>query len=138
MSICLVGAFMGCAASGIVADKYGRRRAFQLSTIPLITGALFRYLIFFTGVFLGQIHFRLLCFVVLHSSNRTCQSCIDLCDFLLFAVLLSFNVPAMLVGRFLVGAGLGLSGPLTSLYISEVCIYFLFCFMLHEIFVCMF
>lgn len=76
VSICLIGAFMGCAASGIVADKYGRRRAFQLSTIPLITGAL--------------------------------------------SSALAFNVPAMLLGRFLVGAGLGLSGPVTSLYISEV------------------
>jgi hypothetical protein len=42
VSICLVGAFMGCAASGIVADKYGRRRAFQLSSVPMICGALFR------------------------------------------------------------------------------------------------
>jgi MFS family permease len=77
VSICLVGAFMGCAASGMVADKYGRRRAFQLSSVPMICGAAFSAL--------------------------------------------ALNVPCMLLGRFLVGVGLGLSGPVTALYISEVC-----------------
>lgn len=43
---------------------------------------------------------------------------------LLICSALAFNVPAMLVGRFLVGAGLGLSGPVTSLYISEVHTFF--------------
>lgn len=42
MSICLVGAFIGCALGGSVADKYGRRRAFQLSTIPMICGSIAR------------------------------------------------------------------------------------------------
>ncbi|KAG0559413.1 hypothetical protein KC19_10G102600 [Ceratodon purpureus] len=76
VSVCLVGAFWGCALSGSVADKYGRRRAFQLSSIPMICGSLFSAL--------------------------------------------SLNIPTMLLGRFLVGAGLGLSGPVASLYISEV------------------
>lgn len=33
------------------------------------------------------------------------------------------SVGAMLIGRFLVGAGLGLSGPVTALYVSEVYIF---------------
>lgn len=45
MSICLVGAFLGCAVSGSLADKYGRRRAFQLSTVPMIVGAVVRFVI---------------------------------------------------------------------------------------------
>lgn len=76
VSICLVGAFIGCALGGSVADKYGRRRAFQLSTIPMICGSI--------------------------------------------ASALSPNVFSMLLGRFLVGTGLGLSGPVASLYISEI------------------
>jgi MFS family permease len=45
VSICLVGAFLGCAVSGSLADKYGRRRAFQLSTVPMIVGAVVRFVI---------------------------------------------------------------------------------------------
>ncbi|XP_037458189.1 probable plastidic glucose transporter 2 isoform X3 [Triticum dicoccoides] len=39
VSICLGGAFVGCLFSGSVADGIGRRRAFQLSTLPMIVGA---------------------------------------------------------------------------------------------------
>ncbi|KAM0866872.1 hypothetical protein ACQ4PT_042359 [Festuca glaucescens] len=39
VSICLGGAFLGCLFSGSVADGIGRRRAFQLSALPMIIGA---------------------------------------------------------------------------------------------------
>uniref|UniRef100_A0A453T6K6 Major facilitator superfamily (MFS) profile domain-containing protein n=1 Tax=Aegilops tauschii subsp. strangulata TaxID=200361 RepID=A0A453T6K6_AEGTS len=42
VSICLGGAFVGCLFSGSVADGIGRRRAFQLSTLPMIVGAALR------------------------------------------------------------------------------------------------
>ncbi|KAE8815004.1 MATE efflux family protein DTX1 [Hordeum vulgare] len=39
VSICLGGAFFACLFSGSVADGIGRRRAFQLSALPMIMGA---------------------------------------------------------------------------------------------------
>jgi MFS family permease len=45
VSICLGGAFLGCLFSGSVADGIGRRRAFQLSALPMIVGAAVRYII---------------------------------------------------------------------------------------------
>ena len=42
VSICLGGAFIGCLFSGSVADGIGRRRAFQLSALPMIIGAAIR------------------------------------------------------------------------------------------------
>ncbi|KAI5022069.1 hypothetical protein ZWY2020_058799 [Hordeum vulgare] len=39
VSICLGGAFVACLFSGSVADGIGRRRAFQLSALPMIMGA---------------------------------------------------------------------------------------------------
>ncbi|XP_058109566.1 probable plastidic glucose transporter 2 isoform X2 [Magnolia sinica] len=39
VSICLGGAFVGCLLSGWIADGIGRRRAFQLSALPMIIGA---------------------------------------------------------------------------------------------------
>lgn len=42
MSTCLGGAFAGCAFSGSIADGFGRRRAFQLSGLPMILGAVMR------------------------------------------------------------------------------------------------
>ncbi|KAE8800336.1 putative plastidic glucose transporter 3 [Hordeum vulgare] len=39
VSICLGRAFVGCLFSGSVADGIGRRRAFQLSALPMIMGA---------------------------------------------------------------------------------------------------
>jgi MFS family permease len=46
VSICLGGAFLGCLFSGSVADGIGRRRAFQLSALPMIVGAAVRYIIY--------------------------------------------------------------------------------------------
>lgn len=43
VSVCLFAAFFGCAVSGVVADSIGRRRSFQLSTIPMILGACARF-----------------------------------------------------------------------------------------------
>jgi MFS family permease len=42
VSICLGGAFVGCLFSGSIADGIGRRRAFQLSALPMIIGAAVR------------------------------------------------------------------------------------------------
>ncbi|CAL0322177.1 unnamed protein product [Lupinus luteus] len=39
VSICLGGALIGCLLSGWIADGVGRRRAFQLSALPMIIGA---------------------------------------------------------------------------------------------------
>ncbi|MCO5581659.1 hypothetical protein L7F22_035548 [Adiantum nelumboides] len=76
VSICLFGAFFGCAASGVLADSIGRRRAFQLSTIPMFLGS--------------------------------CASA------------LAPDLRMMIVGRLLVGLGLGISGPVTALYVTEI------------------
>ncbi|WOL02185.1 putative plastidic glucose transporter 2 isoform X1 [Canna indica] len=39
VSMCLGGALIGCLFSGSIADGIGRRRAFQLSALPMIFGA---------------------------------------------------------------------------------------------------
>lgn len=76
VSMCLGGAFIGCMLSGWIADGIGRRRAFQLSALPMIIGA---------------------------SMSATTK-----------------NLEGMLLGRFLVGTGMGLGPPVTSLYVTEV------------------
>eukprot|EP00250_Pteridium_aquilinum_P004433 c14644_g1_i1 orf=99-1547(+) len=76
VSICLVGGMLGCILSGTVADDLGRRRAAQLSTIPVIIGG---------------------CFSAVATSLKL-----------------------MIVGRFLVGLGLGMGASATSLYITEI------------------
>lgn len=76
VSALLVGAFVGCSFSGSVAERYGRKRSFQLSAMPLIVGAI------------------------------------------LSAI--APNLWVILGGRFLVGFGLGVAGPVTSLYVSEI------------------
>jgi MFS family permease len=43
VSTCLGGAFIGSLLSGWIADGVGRRRAFQLSALPMIVGASMRY-----------------------------------------------------------------------------------------------
>ncbi|KAG8070504.1 hypothetical protein GUJ93_ZPchr0006g43874 [Zizania palustris] len=76
VSICLGGAFVGCLFSGSIADGIGRRRAFQLSALPMIVGAAISAL--------------------------------------------TNSLEGMLLGRFLVGTGMGLGPPIASLYITEV------------------
>ncbi|KAL3699632.1 hypothetical protein R1sor_017654 [Riccia sorocarpa] len=76
VSSCLIGAFAGSTTCGTVADKYGRRRALQLSVIPMILGS------------------------ILSAIAPT--------------------LPVMLLGRLLVGMGLGVAGPVASLYVSEI------------------
>ncbi|KAH7295706.1 hypothetical protein KP509_27G061700 [Ceratopteris richardii] len=76
VSTCLFGAFFGCATSGSIADTFGRRRAFQLSTVPMLLGA-----------------------------------CISAS---------ASNLNSMILGRLLVGVGLGISGPVTALYVTEI------------------
>ncbi|KAL0910386.1 hypothetical protein M5K25_021363 [Dendrobium thyrsiflorum] len=76
VSICLGGALVGCLFSGWIADGIGRRRAFQLSALPMIIGA------------------------CLSASTG--------------------NLQTMLLGRFLVGTGMGLGPPVAALYVTEV------------------
>jgi hypothetical protein len=42
VSVTLASAFLGCALSGTIADTLGRRRAFQISCVPMILGAIIR------------------------------------------------------------------------------------------------
>ena len=43
VSVSLASAFLGCALSGTIADVVGRRRAFQISSVPMILGSIIRY-----------------------------------------------------------------------------------------------
>ena len=42
VSVSLASAFIGCALSGTIADVVGRRRAFQISCVPMILGSIIR------------------------------------------------------------------------------------------------
>lgn len=76
VSIFIVGAFIGSISGGVLADKVGRRRTFQIDAIPLILGA---------------------------ALSANAQS-----------------VEMMVLGRFMVGIGIGVNTSLVPLYISEV------------------
>lgn len=76
VSTFLLGAFLGSIGGGVLADKIGRRRTFQVDMLPLIVGA------------------------ALSASAG--------------------SVYAMIVGRFLVGIGIGVNTGLVPVYISEV------------------
>jgi hypothetical protein len=76
VSIFIVGAFIGSISGGVLADKVGRRRTFQIDAIPLILGA---------------------------ALSASAQS-----------------VEMMVLGRFMVGIGIGVNTSLVPLYISEV------------------
>ncbi|XP_057969263.1 probable plastidic glucose transporter 3 [Malania oleifera] len=76
VSTCLAGAFVGSLFSGWIADGIGRRRAFQLCSLPMIIGA---------------------------SMSATTKS-----------------LHGMLLGRFIVGTGMGIGPPVASLYVTEV------------------
>ncbi|XP_058114194.1 probable plastidic glucose transporter 2 isoform X2 [Magnolia sinica] len=91
VSLCLGGAFIGCLVSGWIADGIGRRRAFQLSALPMIIGASMS----------GHTKFR-----------RNPSSCICSAT--------TKDLDGMLLGRFLVGTGMGLGPAIASLYVAEV------------------
>ncbi|CAM8896644.1 unnamed protein product [Rhodiola kirilowii] len=76
VSIFISGAFIGSLSSGAIVDKLGCRRTLQLSTLPLIIGALLS----------AQAH----------------------------------SLDEILLGRFLVGIGIGVNTVLVPIYISEV------------------
>ncbi|EFJ37802.1 hypothetical protein SELMODRAFT_437383 [Selaginella moellendorffii] len=76
VSIFIVGAFAGSVSGGVLADKIGRRRTFQLDMIPLVLGPAI-------------------------SAN-------------------AHTVNEMLIGRALVGLGIGINTSLVPLYISEI------------------
>eukprot|EP00246_Nothoceros_aenigmaticus_P015513 TRINITY_DN649_c0_g1_i3.p1 TRINITY_DN649_c0_g1~~TRINITY_DN649_c0_g1_i3.p1 ORF type:complete len:449 (+),score=64.82 TRINITY_DN649_c0_g1_i3:251-1597(+) len=76
VSIFLLGAFAGSIGGGILSDKIGRRRTFQVDAVPLILGSAI-------------------------SATAT-------------------SVEGLLVGRLMVGLGIGVNTSLVPLYISEV------------------
>ncbi|KAL5729174.1 hypothetical protein ACHQM5_002157 [Ranunculus cassubicifolius] len=76
VSTCLGGALLGSLFSGWVTDGAGRRRAFQLSALPMIVGA-----------------------AVSATTN---------------------SLEGMLLGRFLVGTGMGLGPSVAALYVTEI------------------
>ncbi|XP_042475930.1 probable plastidic glucose transporter 2 isoform X1 [Macadamia integrifolia] len=76
VSTCLAGALVGSLVSGWIADGLGRRRAFQLSALPMIIGA---------------------------AVSATTKS-----------------LEGMLLGRILVGTGMGVGPAVASLYVAEV------------------
>jgi MFS family permease len=45
VSIFIVGAFFGSLASSALVDKFGCKRTLQIDSIPLIIGALLRYVV---------------------------------------------------------------------------------------------
>ena len=45
VSIFIVGAFFGSLGSSALVDKFGCKRTLQIDSIPLIIGALLRYLV---------------------------------------------------------------------------------------------
>lgn len=46
VSIFIAGAFIGSLGVASLVDKFGSRRTFQFDTIPLILGALLRFIIY--------------------------------------------------------------------------------------------
>lgn len=76
VSIFVVGAFVGSIGGGILTDKIGRRRTFQVDAIPLILGS---------------------------AISASCTS-----------------IQGLLLGRLMVGVGIGVNTALVPLYISEV------------------
>ncbi|CAH8258851.1 unnamed protein product [Arabidopsis lyrata] len=111
VSTCLDGAFIGSLFSGLVADGVGRRRAFQLSALPMIVGASVRLVIM-------QLDY----FIVISCLDAYNYSCGDLNIFglKLLPCASTESLEGMLLGRFLVGIGMGIGPSVTALYVTEV------------------
>lgn len=107
VSIFIVGAFLGSISSGSLLDKLGFRRTFQLATIPLILGALLRYLV--------------LCNCILTVFSLADYHCLTRC---ICVSAQALTLDEVLWGRFLVGLGIGVNTVLVPIYISEVVRYF--------------
>lgn len=128
VSVSLASAFIGCALSGTIADVVGRRRAFQISCVPMILGSIIRciYSVIETcglaaivsTILLICSFKRILCFW----EWLNIVPCIYFLIYIYFSPCsaVSTHVGAMILGRFIVGLGLGLSGPVTAMYVSEV------------------
>ncbi|WMV38898.1 hypothetical protein MTR67_032283 [Solanum verrucosum] len=115
VSIFIGGAFIGSVACGSLVDKLGCRRTIQIDTVPLILGAIVS---------------RQKCAAKSHSAQyvRPANPLGD-APFNQFPRLfvLTFNICAqaqsieeMLLGRFLVGLGIGVNTVLVPIYISEI------------------
>nr|CAB3453311.1 unnamed protein product [Digitaria exilis] len=112
VSIFIVGAFFGSLSSSALVDKFGCKKTLQIDSIPLIIGALLRYLVSL-----------LLCFCVPKYMEFLLISVV--CSSILLHIKQSYSAQAdsldeMLLGRFLVGIGIGVNTVLVPLYISEV------------------
>lgn len=113
VSIFIVGAFFGSLSSSALVDKFGCKKTLQIDSIPLIIGALLRYLFSVLGmVFLCPKYMEFLLISVVCSSiclhiNQSYSAQAD-------------SLEEMLLGRFLVGIGIGVNTVLVPIYISEV------------------
>ena len=133
VSIFIVGAFLGSVGGGVLADKLGRRRTFQLDAIPLVIGAALRYCCSTCGMSILSPMFEEFSLLLqsscgihslLHVESFLCLVTTilllsDACNVILCsASAQSANV--MILGRFLVGIGIGVNTGLVPMYISEV------------------
>nr|CAB3456987.1 unnamed protein product [Digitaria exilis] len=112
VSIFIVGAFFGSLSSSALVDKFGCKKTLQIDSIPLIIGALLRYLVSLLLYFCVPKYMEFLLISVA-------------CSSILLHIKQSYSAQAdsldeMLLGRFLVGIGIGVNTVLVPLYISEV------------------
>ncbi|XP_065875276.1 probable plastidic glucose transporter 1 isoform X3 [Euphorbia lathyris] len=100
VSIFIAGAFIGSISCGSLVDKLGCRRTFQVDTIPLILGAFIS----------AQAHSLSEIFLILQLLTQPlfCNSA------------QAHSLSEILLGRFLVGLGIGVNTVLLPIYISEV------------------
>ncbi|KAF9597826.1 hypothetical protein IFM89_021911 [Coptis chinensis] len=115
VSMCLGGAFVGSLFSGWIADSVGRRRAFQLSAVPMILGASMRSLC--STVRTWQLTpITALALLVLNADYKVAGIAQHKCC----RCATTKSLTGMLLGRLLVGTGMGLGPPVASLYVTEV------------------
>lgn len=112
VSIFIVGAFFGSLSSSALVDKFGCKKTLQIDSIPLIIGALLRYLVsllrcFFVPKYMEFLLISVVCSSIRLHINQSYSAQAD-------------SLEEMLLGRFLVGIGIGVNTVLVPIYISEV------------------
>lgn len=131
VSIFIVGAFIGSLSSGAIVDKLGCRRTLQISTLPLIVGAILRLLYLLCSMLLTLYHV-FLCYIlrflilefkysVIWYAGQTSVRIENKYLLILYVCsALAISLDEILLGRFLVGVGIGINTVLVPIYISEV------------------
>ncbi|ONM54809.1 putative plastidic glucose transporter 1 [Zea mays] len=103
VSIFIVGAFFGSLGSSALVDKFGCKRTLQIDSIPLIIGALL------SSISISYITICcILSYHIFFLKGKLCYSA------------QADSLDEMLLGRFLVGIGIGVNTVLVPIYISEV------------------